>query len=594
GEQADIGNRLLGVAILRLVSHHHVISLFAEEYLADGAAAHGRLNRVLYVGHVNSKTGRLPAVDGEVEIRLAESVKELEVHQTRHVRHGAGDFVALIVQSLQILPEKLERQLTFCAGDGLTHVIFDGLGEIPEGARDLGELAVHRGDQLLFVPMEHRPPLLLRLEVHEILGVAESAGVGTVVGAPHFRHDFGDLGKGRENQSALVREAGALSEIGAVGQGAAGPDGAFVEVRQELRPDDPAERQVSRYAKRRDSGAERDPAMADRPAQVAAITGGQKGHHGVAPFANSFTEDHAGKYRRDEDGKHQRAQQGEGDRQGHGPEQPALYALQREDGQVGGDDDGDGVKHRALHLMGGVADDLGDGPGSRGHTVSVDVANGVLYHDDRAIHHHAEIERTEGKQVGRNMADVEPDGGEQQRERDSQGHDQIVVDIAEEQEKNDGHQDHAFTQVVHHRVQGVAQEIGAIQHGDHLHAGRQDTVIELFHLLVDALQCGPRVGAFAHQHDALNDVGFVDDASVLHVVGPGHVTQTNFGALRHFGYVLHPQGGPFLRLQDGLLDVADIAEKAERADVHLLQAGLHEAAAGVDIVAGELLLHLTN
>ncbi len=244
--------------------------------------------------------------------------------------------------------------------------------------------------------------------------------------------------------------------------------------------------------------------------------------------------------------------------------------------------------------MGSVADHLGDGSRGRGRTVSIDVANGVLHHDHRAIHHHAEIERTEGKQVGRNMADVEPDGGEQQRERNREGHDQSGADIAQEQQKHDGHQDHAFTQVVHHRVQGIAQEIGAIQHGNYLHAGRQDAVIELFHLLVDALQRGPRVGAFAHQHDALNDVGFVDDVSVLHVVSPGHVAQTNLGALRHLGDVLHPQGGPFLRLQDGLLDVADIAEKAERADVHLLQARLHEAAAGVDIVAGELLLHLAD
>ena len=35
---------------------------------------------------------------------------------------------------------------------------------------------------------------------------------------------------------------------------------------------------------------------------------------------------------------------------------PAFDALQSEDGQVSGDDDGDGVEHRALHFVRGVAD----------------------------------------------------------------------------------------------------------------------------------------------------------------------------------------------------------------------------------------------
>ena len=37
-----------------------------------------------------------------------------------------------------------------------------------------------------------------------------------------------------------------------------------------------------------------------------------------------------------------------------------------------------------------------------------------------------------------------------------------------------------------------------------------------------------------------------------------------------------------------------LAEEPERADVHLLQAGLHKVAAGVDVVIRELLFHLAN
>ena len=135
GEQANVGDGLLGIAIRRLVAHHHVVALLALQHLADGVAAHGGLDGVLYVGHVDSKTGRLPAVDGEVEIRLAERVKELEVLEAGHVRHGGGDFVALLFESLQVIAEKLERKLAFGPGDRLAHVVFDGLREIPEGAR---------------------------------------------------------------------------------------------------------------------------------------------------------------------------------------------------------------------------------------------------------------------------------------------------------------------------------------------------------------------------------------------------------------------------------------------------------------------------
>ena len=108
-------------------------------------------------------------------------------------------------------------------------------------------------------------------------------------------------------------------------------------------------------------------------------------------------------------------------------------------------------------------------------------------------------------------------------------------------------------QVVHHRVQGEMQQIAAIQHGDHLHAGRQDAVVELVHLLVNGLERGLLFRALAHQHDALNDIGLVDDAAVLHVIGAGHVAQSDLGTLRHFGDVLHPKRGPGLCLQDGLL-----------------------------------------
>ncbi len=83
------------------------------------------------------------------------------------------------------------------------------------------------------------------------------------------------------------------------------------------------------------------------------------------------------------------------------------------------------------------------------------------------------------------MAQVEPYGGEQQGEWNRERDDDGGTDIQKKQKKDDAYQNHAFGQVVHHRVQGEMKEIAAIQHGNDLDTGRQDAVVELIHLLVN-------------------------------------------------------------------------------------------------------------
>ena len=51
---------------------------------------------------------------------------------------------------------------------------------------------------------------------------------------------------------------------------------------------------------------------------------------------------------------------------------------------------------------------------------------------------------------------------------------------------------------------------------------------------------------------------------------------------------------PVWVFKHGLLDVVHVAEEPERANVHLLHADFDEAAAGIDVVVGELLLHLAD
>ena len=128
------------------------------------------------------------------------------------------------------------------------------------------------------------------------------------------------------------------------------------------------------------------------------------------------------------------------------------------------------------------------------------VANDVFDHDHRAVHHHSEIQRAQRKKVRGNLAQIEPDGSEEQGERNRERDDEGGANIAEKEEEDDRHQDHAFDQVMHHRVQGEMKQIAAVQHGNDLHTGRQDAVVELVHLLVNGIERGLLFRAFSHQH----------------------------------------------------------------------------------------------
>ena len=68
------------------------------------------------------------------------------------------------------------------------------------------------------------------LEVDEVLGVEEAGGVGAVVWAAGLADDLGDLGEGVEPDARLVHDAEAFGGAGAGREGAADPDGAFVEM----------------------------------------------------------------------------------------------------------------------------------------------------------------------------------------------------------------------------------------------------------------------------------------------------------------------------------------------------------------------------
>jgi hypothetical protein len=98
------------------------------------------------------------------------------------------------------------------------------------------------------------------------------------------------------------------------------------------------------------------------------------------------------------------------------------------------------------------------------------MADHVLDHHHRAVDQHAEVQRAQRKQVGGNVAQVEADGGEHQREGNGERNNDGAAHIAQKQKQNDRDQDHAFGQVVLHGLHRVLHQFGAVEEGNNLHA----------------------------------------------------------------------------------------------------------------------------
>ncbi len=81
-------------------------------------------------------------------------------------------------------------------------------------------------------------------------------------------------------------------------------------------------------------------------------------------------------------------------------EKATLDALEREYGQIRGNDDGDGVEHRTLDFVCGLADSF---VWCLDPILLVQVPHDVFDHHDCAINHHAKIQRSERKKIGWDM-----------------------------------------------------------------------------------------------------------------------------------------------------------------------------------------------
>src|SRR5580658_6122927 len=138
----------------------------------------------------------------------------------------------------------------------------------------------------------------------------------------------------------------------------------------------------------------------------------------------------------------------------------------------------------------------------------------VLDHDHGAVYNHAEVQRSEREQVGRNVIQVKAYRGEQKRERYRQCNDQCPANVAKEQEQDDDDQEDALRQILEHRVRCELQKIGPVEEGDNLHARRENVVVQFLHLRMNPCKRSVGVLTLLQQHNPFHRVRVVEQFSV--------------------------------------------------------------------------------
>ena len=253
----------------------------------------------------------------------------------------------------------------------------------------------------------------------------------------------------------------------------------------------------------------------------------------------------------------------------------------------------DGVKHRPLHLVRRLEDLLLRRPVVR--LAAAQVAHDVLHHHHGAIHHHSEIQRAQRQQVGGNALQLQTRGGEQQRKRNGQRDDDRAADVPQKQQQNDHHQNDALGEVVQHGFGGVVHQFAAVDERERssLPAAGCDRSAPPLSRGVPASAASAsaplRMGTHAETTSSLSMI-LPSSRRIARANWPSRI----LGPCATTAMSFTRSGVPFLVSQDRVFDIVHVPDQPHFPDVDLLQAGFEEAAAGIDVVVGELLLHLAE
>src|ERR1700744_2402441 len=171
------------------------------------------------------------------------------------------------------------------------------------------------------------------------------------------------------------------------------------------------------------------------------------------------------------------------------------------------------------------------------------------------------------------------------------------------------------------------EQIAAVEEWNDLDSARKNAVVEFVDLLVNSFKGKLRVFALLQQHNPFDHIGIVENLAILTIddlllslfflvvntwVGGtprvrlfGHrhcteaarfadLTESNLRSLYDRSNVFYSKRRTRLRLENRVLNVADVSIEANLSNVDLLLALFDETPTGVDIVVGKLLLDLTD
>ena len=103
-KEAHLLQSFLRVAVLGKIAHDEVVALLALQHLGEGIAAHGGLDGVLHVGHVDLVAGRGFPVDDEIQVGLAHDAEKAEVLDPFDMPHDLDDLLPLSSSTFRSSP----------------------------------------------------------------------------------------------------------------------------------------------------------------------------------------------------------------------------------------------------------------------------------------------------------------------------------------------------------------------------------------------------------------------------------------------------------------------------------------------------------
>ena len=182
--------------------------------------------------------------------------------------------------------------------------------------------------------------------------------------------------------------------------------------------------------------------------------------------------------------------------------------------------------------------------------VALKIPEDVLDQDDGRIHDDAEIHRAHGQQVGAFAQHHQQNGGEEQRERDVQSHDDRAAKIAQENPLDQEDQQTSENQVVQNRVRGEGDQRRAVVKRNDLDSRRQTpVVIQPVDRLLDLRN---HVGGFFRP--PLHD----DRPDHVVVLVPAQNAEPRPEANRHLADILDQHRDAVLLAQNHILNVVNL------------------------------------